>query len=55
MGNEVLLYLTTGKSSFVARVDPQHMPVVEQEVKLAVEIGKAHFFDRDSEESLLKQ
>ena len=55
MGNEVLLYLTTGKSSFVARVDPQHMPVVEQEVKLAVEIGKAHFFDCDSEDSLLKK
>ena len=55
MGNEVLLYLTTGKSSFVARVDPQHMPVVDQDVTLTVEIGKAHFFDCDSEESLLKK
>ena len=54
-GSEVLLYLTTGKTSFVARIDPQHMPVVGQEVKLAVEIDKVHFFDRDSEESLLKR
>lgn len=54
MGAEVLLYLTTGKSSFVARVDPQHMPVVDQDVILAVEVGKAHFFDRETEESLLK-
>ena len=53
MGNEALLYKTTGKSSFVARVDPQHLPVVAQEVTLAVEIGKVHFFDRDSEASLL--
>jgi len=55
MGSEVLLYLTTGKSSFVARVDPLHMPVVDQEVKLAVEIDKAHFFDCDNQESLLKK
>ncbi|MEW6752610.1 MAG: sn-glycerol-3-phosphate ABC transporter ATP-binding protein UgpC [Candidatus Latescibacterota bacterium] len=54
MGAEVLLYVTTGKSSFVARVDPQHMPVVDQDVKLAVEVGKAHFFDRQTEESLLR-
>ena len=54
MGNEVFLYLTTGKSSFVARVDPLHMPVVDQEVKLAVEVDKAHFFSVDTLESLLK-
>jgi multiple sugar transport system ATP-binding protein len=53
MGNEVFLYLTTGTSSFVARVDPKHIPEVEQRVRLAVEIDKAHFFDRDSEASLL--
>lgn len=53
MGNEVFLYLTTGTSSFVARVDPLHMPEVDQTVDLAVEIDKAHFFDRDSQSSLL--
>lgn len=53
MGSEVFLYLTTGKTSFVARVDPLHMPVVDQEVKLAVEIEKAHFFDKDSDASLV--
>jgi multiple sugar transport system ATP-binding protein len=55
MGNEVFLYLTTGKSSFVARVDPLHMPVVDQEVKLAVEVDKAHFFAEDNLESLVKR
>ena len=55
MGNEVFLYLTTGKTSFVARVDPLHMPVVDQDVKLAVEVYKAHFFAEDTLESLLKR
>ena len=55
MGNEVFLYLTTGKSSFVARVDPVHMPVVGQEMGLEVEVGKGHFFDRDTEESLIQK
>ena len=44
MGNEVFLNLTSGKSTFVARVDPLNMPKVEQIVKLAVEVDKAHFF-----------
>jgi len=52
MGSEVFLNLTTGKSSFVARIDPVHMPVVDQEVQLAVEIGRAHFFDPESQRSL---
>jgi multiple sugar transport system ATP-binding protein len=55
MGNEVFLNLTTGKSSFVARVDPLHMPQVDDAVKLAVEVDKAHFFDLHSEESLLER
>ena len=55
MGSEVFLYLTTGKSSFVARVDPLHMPVVGQEVKLAVEVDKAHFFAEDNLESLIER
>jgi hypothetical protein len=49
----VVLHLTTGRTSFVARVDPLHMPVVDQEVDLAVEVHKSHFFDRDTEASLL--
>ena len=55
MGNEVFLNLTTGKTAFVARVDPLHMPQIDQTVKLAVEIDKAHFFDRGSEKSLLQR
>jgi multiple sugar transport system ATP-binding protein len=53
-GSEVLLYLTTGTSSFVARVDPQHMPVVDQQVELAVAVAKARFFDPQTQLSLLR-
>ena len=55
MGSEVFLYLTTGKSSFVARVDPLHMPVVGQEVTLAVEVDKVHFFAEDNLKSLIER
>ena len=55
MGSEVFLYLTTGRTSFVARVDPEHIPSVKQRVRLAVEVDKAHFFAEDSLESLTKR
>lgn len=53
MGSEVFLYVTTGKASFVARVDPLHIPAVDQQVPLAVEVDRVHFFDRETEASLL--
>jgi multiple sugar transport system ATP-binding protein len=52
MGNEVLLYLSTGGTSLVARVGPQYMPQIGQQVEMAAEVGKAHFFDCDTEASL---
>ncbi len=52
MGNEVFLNLTSGNTAFVARVDPLSMPEVDQQIKLAVDIDKAHFFDPDSEAKL---
>ena len=52
MGNEVFLYLVAGKSSFVARVDPLHIPMTGQEVRLMVEVNKAHFFNKNTQESL---
>ena len=53
MGSDVLLHLTAGKSLFVARVDPQYMPEVGQQIALAVEVDKVHFFDMVSGASLL--
>ena len=50
MRNEVFLNLTTGKSAFVARIDPRHMPEVERSVPVEVE---KHFFDLKNETSLI--
>jgi multiple sugar transport system ATP-binding protein len=52
MGNEVLLYLSTGSASLVARLGPQYMPQVGQQIELVAEVGKAHFFDCETEISL---
>ena len=52
MGNDVFLYLNTGTSSFVARVEPDHVPDVQDEVSLAVAVDKIHFFDETSEVSI---
>ena len=49
MGNDVFLYLNTGTSSFIARVEPDHVPDVQDEVSLAVAVDKIHFFDETSE------
>ncbi|MEE3258060.1 MAG: sn-glycerol-3-phosphate ABC transporter ATP-binding protein UgpC [Candidatus Latescibacterota bacterium] len=55
MGNEVFLNLTTGTTTFVARIDQLNIPQVDQTVQLSIEVAKAHFFDLDSEESLLQR
>ena len=52
MGSEVLLYVTTGSASLVARVGPEYMPEVGASIDLAVDMGKAHFFDGETEASL---
>ena len=49
MGNDVFLYLNAGTSSFVARVEPDHLPDMQDEVSLAVAVDKIHFFDETSE------
>ncbi len=53
MGNDVFLYLSAGTSSFVARVEPDHIPDVQDEVTLAVAVEKMHFFDQETESNLV--
>jgi len=52
MGAEVFLYLNTGKTSFIARVDGHKSYAIGEEVPLRVNIANAHFFDSDSGEVL---
>jgi len=53
MGNETYLYLTTGPSALVARVHAAQMPRVGEEIPLVFDISKSHFFNKDTEETLL--
>jgi len=52
MGNEIYLYLNTGINSLVARVNARSEPPVNSQLKLIVDLSKAHFFDSQSEMSL---
>jgi multiple sugar transport system ATP-binding protein len=53
MGSEIYLYMTTGKTPFVARVEPHVRAEVDQKKKLIFNMDKAHFFDQATEANLL--
>lgn len=53
MGSEVYLYLNTGKHSLIARVGPHDKPEIGQFMDLVFDMSKAHFFDKDSEETIV--
>jgi multiple sugar transport system ATP-binding protein len=45
MGNEIFLYMITGKNNFVARVDPRTQFRVGDKVQLAFNMDNFHIFD----------
>ncbi|WAA12993.1 ABC transporter ATP-binding protein [Fervidibacillus halotolerans] len=49
LGAEEMLYSTIGKHEFVARIDSRMEYKAGQNVKLAIDMNKAHFFDPESE------
>jgi multiple sugar transport system ATP-binding protein len=51
MGNEVFLYLLTGKNSYTARVDPRTKARVGSEVRVVANLDNVHFFDKDSSDN----
>ena len=53
MGSEVYLYLNTGKNTFIARVGAHDKPKVNQDMDVVFDMSKVHFFDKDSEETLV--
>jgi multiple sugar transport system ATP-binding protein len=52
MGNEILLYLVTGKNTFVARVDPRSNMRVGDKAEVAFNMEKFHVFDAASEQAI---
>ena len=53
LGAEVYLHLKVGQHAIVARVGPHDRPEVNQDIDLVFDMGKAHFFDPDTEEAIV--
>ena len=52
MGNEIFLYLVSGKNTFVSRVDPRSKLRVGQQASMAFDMDTVHIFDAASEEAI---
>ena len=50
LGAETMLYTKIGDTEFVSRVDARDYHKPGEEVELAFNLNKAHFFDVESEE-----
>jgi len=53
MGSEVYLHLSTGKHSMVAKVGSHDNPPINQDMDLVFDMAKVHFFDKDTEETIV--
>ena len=53
MGSEVYLYIKAGRCSLVARVDGHDKPEVNQDIDLVFDMSNAHFFNKDTEETIV--
>ncbi len=53
MGAEAYLYLRTGPNTFIARVSGHVRPGVNQDIDLVLDMGKVHFFDKNTEQAIL--
>jgi multiple sugar transport system ATP-binding protein len=53
MGAEAYLYLRSGANTFIARVSGHIRPGVNQDLDLVLDMGQAHFFDKDTEQAIL--
>jgi len=53
MGSEVYLYLNTGRHNFIARVGAHDRPPINQDMDLVFDMSKVHFFDKDSEATII--
>jgi multiple sugar transport system ATP-binding protein len=52
MGNEVVLYLLSGKNTYVARVDPRSRYRVNDQSQMAFNMDRIHIFDASTEQAI---
>ncbi len=53
MGSDIYLYLTTGKTPFIANVEPDVKAEIDEKKKLVINMDKAHFFDNETDANLV--
>ena len=53
MGSETYLYLNVDGNNITARVDPRSTARTGDTIKIAMDPNRLHFFDKETEESLL--
>ena len=53
LGSEIYLYLSSGKHNFIARVGAHDRPEVNRDMDLVFDMSKVHFFDRETEETII--
>jgi multiple sugar transport system ATP-binding protein len=52
MGNEIFVYLLTGKKQFIARVDPRTSASVGNDLDVVFNMDNSHLFDRETEQAV---
>jgi multiple sugar transport system ATP-binding protein len=52
MGNEIFLYLVSGKNTFVARVDPRSKLSLGQQATVAFDMDSIQIFDAETEQAI---
>ena len=53
LGSEVYLYLNTGRHPLIARVGAHNRPDVNREMDLVLDMSKVHFFDKETENTII--
>ena len=53
LGSETLLYMHVGEININARVNPRVKAKVSETIKVAIDMNKAHIFDKDTEKVVL--
>jgi len=53
LGAEVYLHLKVGSHALMARVGPHARPEVNQDIDLVFDMGKAHFFDPETQAAIV--
>lgn len=52
MGNEIFLYITTGKNPIVARVNTRIAPKIGKQMDISFDMSKVLFFDNETEKTI---